>query len=110
MKRMLSEVLREAANKHLSVDLSNFHPYISDIRVCSCEAVASALGGGDYYFDAGWGVFRRTKTARFLRSLGCDINTSAGFNHIQSGEQRQGVRYMWLLLAACVAEDEGLTC
>jgi hypothetical protein len=40
----------------------------------------------------------------FLRSLGCETHTTEMNKHKDS----QGVRYMWLLLAMHVAEDEGI--
>jgi hypothetical protein len=45
----------------------------------------------------------------FLESLGCKTMSDKCFSFIPEGEQRQGVRYMWLLLAMHVAEDEGIT-
>jgi hypothetical protein len=40
----------------------------------------------------------------FLRSLGCETHTT----EMNRQKDSQGVRYMWLLLAMHVAEDEGI--
>lgn len=96
----LADVLWEAANKHLNNGLG----YGPDFDF-SCEAVAEAL---KIEWDD-WPKFLRTHPAiRFLRDLGCKCGSGRLFEGYDNAEQRQGVRYMWLLLAMHVAEDEGI--
>jgi hypothetical protein len=101
-KRALADVLWEAANVHL------LDPYENNMRGnvwgSSCCAVAEAIGlewdkRGLHDEARGNPVFE------FLRSLGCDTHSFA----LCHTDDTQGVRYMWLLLAMHVAEDEGLT-
>jgi hypothetical protein len=100
-KRMLADVLWEAANEKLSPSYWRC-PTHQDMY--SCNAFALALG-----------VFHleQNKAARkFVVSLGCDPERSQELAHLceyENGtEHLQGVRYMWLLLAMHVAEDEGI--
>lgn len=100
MKRALADVLWDAANKHLSVDQW-------DTRTSaeySCWAVEHALGlvhtvtkPRAPYLDA----------LEFLQKLGCRVSEEATFS-VTRGGKRQGVRYMWLLIAMHVAADEGI--
>lgn len=67
-------------------------------------------------FGESWGVhYARWETAAlaskavaFLRELGCAVGNTKAFDRYERGEARQGVRYMWLLIAMHVAEDEGI--
>jgi hypothetical protein len=98
-KRMLADVLWEAANVHLSPhDSYGWNGY-------TCCAVACAINLRDEYEYA-----EETEALKFLATLGC--NTGSHGNVLTAlfdeGEERQGVRYMWLLLAMHVAEDEGI--
>jgi hypothetical protein len=100
-KRMLADVLWDAANRRLAAtyDLS-----LRRVDVFSCNAVGIAL-------EDGWGCCLTEDVREFLQSLGCsgsavEIERISG---LPCGPSLQGVRYMWLLLAACVAEDEGMT-
>ncbi len=90
----LADVLWDAANVHLSAD--NFSAWEKQIDYFSCCAVEYAAGDGDL------------EAKRFLKSLGCDTASTTSFLSFRPGIQRQGVRYMWLLLAMHVAEDEGI--
>jgi hypothetical protein len=91
-KRMLADVLWEAANIWLSADgrtaRNGPHEY-------SCYAVDAAAGR-----DAG-------AATRFLKSLGCKPS-ECGTTVWDCWGDRQSIRYMWLLLAMHVAEDEGI--
>lgn len=73
---------------------------------CSCIAAKIAYYGGGRDSD-GYPPGSDTPITNFLFDLGCRWNTTAMFR-FASGEERQGVRYMWLLLAMKVAEDEGI--
>lgn len=95
-KRKLADVLWEAANVHLESGGPN-DTY--DQLLFSCDAVSAAL-------ECGNGIER---ARRFLARLGCPVTSMAAFSEFSHGPQRQGVRYVWLLLAAHVAEDEGIT-
>lgn len=101
-KRMLADVLWKAANEHLSADHKD-----GKRRVYSCEAVAAACGT---LWSRDWEDLQETIPLRFLHGLGCNTNSLS--SHVTadfpSGPERQGVRYMWLLLAMHAAEDEGV--
>ena len=92
MKKVaLADVLWEAANLYL---------YSDDFRgrgksEYSCHAVVAAIGDIRAVGAAWW----------FLQSLGCNPSV-CGTETWDCWEGRQGVRYMWLLLAMHVAEDE----
>jgi hypothetical protein len=108
VKRMLADVLWEAANEHLAHDIGEGYEY-------TCEAIASAAKcawttASDYGSEVEtWEDFVRSHRAmHFVRALGCDTGRGSQFNDFEWGEARQGVRYMWLLLAMHVAEDEGI--
>jgi hypothetical protein len=87
-KVALADVLLDAAN--LVDDISGYSCFSVD-----CAASAHGLKSGP-----------RTEYDRFLKKLGCDTGTVMSW--FPTGHERQGVRYMWLLLAAHVAEDEGI--
>lgn len=89
----LADVLWMAANRYLS---PTQYPF-GDATVFSCCAAAAAESGDK---DG------CSKASDWLESHGA---VTYGFRDFDVGEQRQGVRYMWLLLAMHVAADEGLT-
>lgn len=92
-KRPLSEVLWEAANVHLSAE---FHPnYFRQTRWSCLAANLAETGNSNLCGKAYW----------WLIDQGADLNE---INDAPE-QDRQGVRYMWLLLAMHVAEDEGIT-
>lgn len=81
----LADVLWTAANVYLQSE------------EFSCHAVYEALNPG-----AEWDC----RPDHFLVSLGCDVNKEQFLEFAH--DERQGVRYIWLLLAMHVAEDEGI--
>jgi hypothetical protein len=91
-KRMLADVLWEAANKHLSDGRTYWGTSFS------CHAALDAVDWEDSAAHA---------LRNFFRSLGCDPGEAYTFCS-PSGHARQSARYMWLLLAMHVAEDEGI--
>lgn len=96
----LADVLWEAANRHL---LSNDWSAKSDDRASpySCDAVLFALQAATYYRHyTAWG-----EVINFLIDLGCQTGSYHAFAKT-APTKRQGARYMWLLLAMFVAEDE----
>lgn len=100
MKRKLADVLWEAANVHLASDsLSHEPPY-----EFSCAAVTAVFQMPVYASLSR--VSAEVNT--FLTALGCECDSWRMFKDTPTGEVRQGVRYMWLLLAMHVAEDEGI--
>lgn len=106
-KRLLSEVLWEAANKWLT------HDFQLVLCMYSCNAALAAEFGKvpmRTNRDGDTRVYRGgSKTQKFLSELGCKLGGDDGqFIEFSEGERRQGVRYMWLLLAMHVAEDEGI--
>jgi hypothetical protein len=86
-KRMLADVLWEAANRFL-MTAHEWHPTKS---YYTCDAVYEASGD--------------PKASLYLVDLGCPGGHGC-FIEFAEGMERQGVRYMWLLLAMHVAEDE----
>jgi hypothetical protein len=89
-KLRLADVLWDAANKHLGTDFG-----------FSCIAVDAAV------HEAGCKSAPYEPYDMFLRELGCETGTV--MREFPQGMDRQGARYMWLLLAMHVAEDEGMT-
>lgn len=103
MKRKLSDVLWEAANVHLCTD--GF--YDNGKEKFSCYA---ALRATKESFVCAFDRYNESETIVFMRKLGCDFHSTA-WGKVEEeleSEQMQGVRYMWLLLAMHVAEDEGI--
>lgn len=109
-KRMLADVLREAADVWLW-DGRGDNPDFKDRSArCSesCCAVVSAEVGCRLSEERPYSTVRdESKALSFLRSLGCNPDDPAFYGYYY-GRERQGVRYLWLLLAAQVAEDEGI--
>jgi len=101
-KVALADVLWEAANEHLWVGFGN-NGWQTTPYTGSCCATAYAQKGA---WD-GWGDASKRSSVEFLRALGCDTS-GYFFEGFSYGRARQGVRYMWLLLAMHVAEDEGI--
>jgi hypothetical protein len=102
-KRMLADVLWEAANRWLSPTGS------SGRNDFTCYAVAYASKTWDDVFGPDdWYEVKALPAIEFLRQLGCKPDSLSAFKRASEGEERQGVRYMWLLLAMHVAEDEGI--
>jgi hypothetical protein len=106
-KRMLADVLWEAANERLSPDFNE----AENTDRYSCFAVSLAACGRltQVREDLLHIVPGEVAAAlRFLYSLGLDYRAyENGWNHF-TPQHLQGVRYMWLLLAMHVAEDEGI--
>jgi hypothetical protein len=101
-KVKLADVLWEAANRYLALGVSSEEPPYE----FSCPAITCALNNGAT-------VYLSVKADNeyvhnWLRSLGCESDSWSCFKGFAAGEERQGVRYMWLLLAMHVAEDEGI--
>jgi hypothetical protein len=99
-KRALADVLWEAANEWLRPDMDvDFH-----LEKWSCWAVCRAGSLPKF------GPHRPEPHPiwTFFDSLGVDYGCT---NLIARSprERQQSIRYMWLLLAMHVAEDEGLT-
>ena len=104
-KRMMADVLWEAANKHLC------HAYANSFCKWSCNAALKAenplLISEHRISDR---KRRASATDKFLKSLGCQTGGHVGkFLNYPEGPERQGVRYLWLMLAMHVAKDEKVT-
>ena len=98
-KAKLADVLWDAANAHLlpTAPAIGDQPWLS----YSCNAVAEAAGDSNYEAQAA--------AEAFLEELGVyPCRDDYTFGTRSPGRKRQGVRYMWLLLAMHVAEDEGI--
>jgi hypothetical protein len=104
-KVALADVLWDAANEHLDT------PVTDPATPCrwSCNAVLSVEFGtvflAAYMNDTTLALRTESQALRLLQTLGVDPNVA---HHFGAGEDAQGVRYMWLLLAMHVAEDEGI--
>jgi hypothetical protein len=100
-KVALADVLWTAANEHLEAPEQPWH--IDGVWSASCCAVASALGINwarhGLHYEA-----ERSPVFKFLNELGCDTHSHL----LCYAGDRQGSRYMWLLLAMHCAEDEGI--
>jgi len=107
-KRFLADVLWEAANWHLSDDGTSRHAKWDNY---SCFAVAIALGLSYGAVTHGPTVNSEDAAFNFLYELGCTFDCAKVWDGLNSQPEEyiQGVRYMWLLLAMHVAEDEGIT-
>lgn len=90
---LMADVLWDAANVQLDV--------VGGIGAYSCWAAEDAA----FDVNADW-----QRVCELLASLGCDCKSNTAFQEFPAGPERQGVRYMWLLLAYHYALDEGLTC
>lgn len=93
----LADVLWDAANRFLSPH-NRTQRYFDDFYTCNavCYAVSrSYVPAWDQILD-------------FVSDLGCEVSGFSQFKDFPSGIERQGVRYIWLLLAMHVAEDEGV--
>jgi len=102
--RKLADVLWEAANVHLESTPNGYRQWS-----CNAALVAEGLLTLEIFSNGKFeGRRDRSKSDKFLRSLGCDTRTDAPQFPGFFGQQLQGVRYMWLLLAMHVAEDEGI--
>lgn len=94
-KVKLADVIWEAANVHLR---ANEYDYGKSHYTCDCIRYAVGLRNEGKVFS-------------FLQKLGFPkgaINLYDLFSSFREIEKRQGVRYMWLLLAMKVAEDENI--
>jgi hypothetical protein len=99
--RMLADVLWEAANERLS---PVYHNEPAGMDPFSCNAVGLAVRRCTFE--------TKDRIHDFLRSLGCSGHAGqmALISGLEHGEEAlQGCRFMWLLLAMHVAEDEGIT-
>jgi hypothetical protein len=98
-KHTLADVLWEAANELLSSGDDAHHG-----SNYSCDACRAAI------FSRGLSYEHVRAVGAFFEQLGLSspLSNFDAFADFAKGEVRQGVRYMWLLLAMHVAQDEGL--
>ena len=94
----LSEILRLAADEHLSeVDEPIRSDFGSIVKArFSCDAVRAAVH------------WTWVPGEDFLKSLGCPVYSIHAFDEFPAGIERQSVRYAWLHMAADYAEECGL--
>jgi hypothetical protein len=90
-----SEILRLAADKHLSHDSDTYSQ--NEKRTFSCNAVRTAC------ISLGEDCIRHLD---FLSSLGCP-DSGWAFDEFENTYDKQGARFLWLDFAALVAEDMG---
>lgn len=98
-KKALADVLWEAANLRLWDGRSEYHAAPLGRWRFSCDA---ATARDDLAPET------RVVVKKFLARLGCDTEGLYLFTEFPEGRARQGARYLWLLLAMHVAEDEGI--
>lgn len=106
-KRMLADVLWEAANERL---LNRRSSWEEPTLEYSCNAAIAAERGPKFERPDIRGYHQgkvSCRAADFLAELGCDPGSANGFHGVPT-HLVQGARYMWLLLAMHVAEDEGI--
>lgn len=111
-ERPMGDVLREAANVHLAA-LTKWSTTRKPIHSCNAALRAEDTEKYDRAAKPQSGTSIRAlrqnaATDKFLRSLGCNSRESL-FEEFKPGPERQGVRFMWLLLAACMADDLDIT-
>lgn len=100
-KVLLADVLWTAANQLLD-------PLFSSSASC-CAAYAAEYEDVWSSRHGSWrAAAKKSQAVQFLKGLGCPVGGTRVFDTFESGSARQGVRYMWLLLAYHVALDEGL--
>jgi hypothetical protein len=105
-KRMLADVLWEAANLHLSPIPGGCDEPGRPMLRYSCNTVCRVLGWEtDDDFDDWFPL--PPNVYDFLRDCGCNPDSAKLFAD-SDPLMVQGDRYMWLLLAMHVAEDEGI--
>lgn len=103
----VSTILREAANLHLHLYKDGTLPgfsYIGEEGVVfeyTCDAIQHAvrmnkLAHVGYYFE------------NLMLSFGVPVYSCHAFDEFKRGEERQSVRYAWLMFAADIADEEGL--
>lgn len=105
MKKVkLADVLWDAANKRLTPPSG----WESGTDCYSCNAAMWAEMP-EAFVNAGnlTPLRKKSKTNAFLKKLGCPVHSMYAFE-AHAGGSIQGIRYMWLLLAMHVAEDEGI--
>lgn len=111
-KVALADVLWDAANTRLWDGVEDFYRAADVVpldspgvrhHAYSCDAVAAEVLCAIPSIPYGSSIVRT-----FLCGCGCQVYSTGAFSDEPEGERRQGVRYMWLLLAMHVAEDEGI--
>lgn len=108
-KRMMADVFWDAANEHLRAAPRVRYEFDGNgvhLSEYSCDAVGFAVGMFSVRRN-NESLYQYETAKAVLRTLGCPGGMLA-FDDTPA-EKRQGVRYMWLLIAMHVAEDEGLT-
>ncbi len=101
-KRALADVLWEAA-----CNLNPVRQMFGDNQFTCVEVARAELQlTADYLMQHP--QVDASKAVEFMRELGCTRNAGDVWGDVARSTQVQGVRFMWLLLAACVAEDEGI--
>ena len=103
----LAEVLRYAADVVLDPDTYPASPYNGEFRQYSCDAFTKAVE--DLHPRASWVEREQIQTLyrAGARELGIDLTCTSVYADWPS-QERQGARYMWLDLAALMAEEQGV--
>lgn len=105
----LSTIIREAANKYLSEkgDVGfGFIGLSAGKYDFSCDAIRNAVSlriknTTEFYYAENY-------LQHILRTFGTPVDSTNAFGEFEEGEERQSVRYAWLMFLADVAEEENL--
>jgi len=98
----IAEILHEAADKHLAVDIYERYQDTTKFRF-SCDAV--------FWACEDMKQFKRIQEG--LENLGCPVKSSDAFKNLGYSDntvdsETQGARYIWLKFAALMAEEQGV--
>jgi hypothetical protein len=113
-KRMMADVLWLAANEHLNV-ICTEDGFPQRVHKWSCWSVDSALGvmpgvsefPNEIYVKSE-AIHKAIAAHQFLLTLGLKSRPNENPICDLPAREQQGVRYLWLLIAMHVAEDEGI--
>jgi hypothetical protein len=108
----ISTVLREAANTNLwdgmNYQLRKSDPMYSEKDCAAIQGKSQYSCDAFHHFNMHHITYEFQKEIEdFLYELGLNPETINAFTEFEPGEERQSVRYAWLMFAADIAEEEG---
>jgi hypothetical protein len=98
MSERIADTLRRAADLYLSELECDYGDVDGRKYAFSCDAVLAACGHKN--------CAELQEARAFMAELGCKTGSFVEFDEFSCGEERQGARYLWLMFAASVADDE----
>jgi fructose-1,6-bisphosphatase len=108
----ISTILRNAANNYLW-NGENYSQFAGKTALTEAEAANSvnkcrlSCDTFNPYHNKSVNCAEMLKCKNFLEELGLNAESYNAFNEFKVGEERQSVRYAWLMFAADIAEEEG---